>query len=252
MAPGRSTSQEGSLTLRVEQAKEGLKRGDKTADLVGGALDFGKQLGALTGLDEATRRKRSQELCEEMGKVVALKHEYAADFAALDAAKADVLAARDGDGDVDVLAIFRRHKRPPPPSASEPDVQRLRKLCKLDNDDDDVEVDETLGATLNDPYTLAVFVEPQKSKKCGHVYSKSTVLRYFGTRGQKCAHPGCTAFLKVQDFERDVEKELEIKRYEKRNTSQSQQPSSSSQSQSHFSQRGNTVDLDDDDDDLFE
>mmetsp|Transcript_22495 Transcript_22495/g.69227 ORF Transcript_22495/g.69227 Transcript_22495/m.69227 type:complete len:262 (+) Transcript_22495:116-901(+) len=240
--------------LWLEALKKKMAPCDKTAELAGGALDLAKILGNLDELDEAKRRKKCEELCELSKAALDVRRDFESQESALGAARADVeQALKDAEDDdfemPDFAASFFKYtadaKRQKPDVTQESDYNKLRKRCKIDAvDDDEIEIEDTLqggAATLKDPITQALFKDPVKSKKCGHVYSKATVTSYFGRGSKACAFFGCNATLTKDDFERDVETELDLKRFER---SQQQQQSQASQQR-----RTQAVDLDDSDDD---
>ena len=234
-----------AVQLLIDRHVHKAEQNDKTAELGAHALDFGKTLGSLKDAEQS-----GEALCEGMAQVLELHKEVEEIRTIMEKARPDIERAMKDAEDLDAqipsdeafLRILQGHattvKRQRTDVTEHPDYKRLRKLCKLktNDDDDDVEIDESTAMILKDPINQKILVDPMKSKKCGHVYSKSTVLEYF-RRPQKCAWPGCNATLCSDDFERDVETELGLKRYER------------SQAASQTQQRTQAVDLDDDDDD---
>lgn len=92
-----------------------------------------------------------------------------------------------------------------------------------DADSDDLEM---AGGkiSLRDPLSLDYYVEPYISRKCLHVFSKSTIYEYLdGTnarRQENCPVDGCNATLSLNDMQPDLIMQLRMKVYRKKGREQ--------------------------------
>lgn len=71
--------------------------------------------------------------------------------------------------------------------------------------DDDMEMTYGTRRNLKCPLTLLLFVEPMRSKKCPHVFSKAAIFSMIqGNRGRcECPIPGCEQILTTNDLQPD-------------------------------------------------
>ncbi|ORY81038.1 zinc-finger of the MIZ type in Nse subunit-domain-containing protein, partial [Protomyces lactucae-debilis] len=71
------------------------------------------------------------------------------------------------------------------------------------NDDDDVEMTSRGARSLKCPLTLARLVEPVKSQKCPHTFSRVAIMQMLNGRQKACPVAGCPQQLRPQDLVRD-------------------------------------------------
>merc|ERR1712130_134561 len=90
-----------------------------------------------------------------------------------------------------------------------------------DDDDEDIDIVIDRAANVNIgsikcPLTQRVFVEPVKSRECGHTFEREAVENYIESQEQRqemsdCPLPGCNNILTKDQLIRDVMMEKKIK-----------------------------------------
>ena len=88
-----------------------------------------------------------------------------------------------------------------------------------DSEDDDIIIDRTQNVSVGSikcPLTQQIFVQPVKSKLCGHTFEKEAVENYIRRQAEKneiaeCPLPGCTNLLTSDQMIRDVKMQKRIK-----------------------------------------
>lgn len=206
------------------------KMHSEAATLRANALQFAKEVAGMD-LPEASKQAALESLLSTMGVGVEIKYTVDSFIGALDELPDDLdLAVLDAKMESAIKARLSIRN-----IDDNDEYKQLARILKPD--DDDVVIDETQGvqeSSLKDPYTQAFFVQPQKSKKCGHTYSLSVVQHHFKSP-TGCIYPGCNCILGPLDFERDARMEIMLKAYER------QQASAASQADA----------MDEDEDDTF-
>ena len=84
-----------------------------------------------------------------------------------------------------------------------------------DADDELTEVGSVGEDNLICPITKQLLVEPMKSTKCGHSYSKEPIMQYMKSRRgrpAKCPVAGCSQLVTVDGLVQDVEAERKLKK----------------------------------------
>ncbi|KAG5187064.1 hypothetical protein JKP88DRAFT_235494 [Tribonema minus] len=81
--------------------------------------------------------------------------------------------------------------------------------------DDDVAIDRTRGeVNLKCSFTGTLFVDPVKSRVCGHTFSKA-ILGYIRSKGHAAVCPmgGCNQPMRADDMEPDHAMEIKVQRH---------------------------------------
>ena len=98
--------------------------------------------------------------------------------------------------------------------------KKSRHSATEEEDDDELEVvNESANVSeLKCPITQMIFKNPVRSKVCNHLYEHDAVKKHISSNQGKvpCPIPGCSNRLALDQLERDIETELKVKRYQKK------------------------------------
>ncbi|KAJ6232536.1 hypothetical protein M0813_04752 [Anaeramoeba flamelloides] len=71
--------------------------------------------------------------------------------------------------------------------------------------------EEVSERTLKCPLTMKVFKQPMRSKKCGHTYEKSAIIKYLSNSTKGCPVSACSFQVSTKDLERNIEMERQVR-----------------------------------------
>lgn len=91
-------------------------------------------------------------------------------------------------------------------------MKRKRKRGEEEEEDSSfVEINDSGEKNVKCPIHKCTMDEPFKSKVCGHVYDKISILSYLDNQKKQCPISGCNKLLSIDDMVRDLEMEEYIK-----------------------------------------